>query len=144
MQDLSNIKKPTNGRRKGGRSVTTFAKRLKYAMDQAGLKQAGLAEKSSAPRSAISQYLSGRNIPGPERMRALAEATGVSLGFLTGEPPLGGNGAAPDKENQHGGSSPVPGEKQSVCPGGPPAWQPPLRERCPWYGRQVQLLHKPD
>ena len=50
--------------------METFAKRLKYAMDQAGLKQAGLAEKSGAPRSAISQYLSGRNIRGPERMRA--------------------------------------------------------------------------
>ena len=71
--------------------MDTFAKRLKYAMDQAGLKQASLAEKSGAPRSAISQYLSGRNIPGPERMRALAEATRVSLGFLTGEekPPAG-------------------------------------------------------
>ena len=71
--------------------METFAKRLKYAMDQAGLKQAGLAEKSGAPRSAISQYLSGRNIPGPERMRALAEATSVSLGFLIGEekPPTG-------------------------------------------------------
>ena len=71
--------------------MDTFAKRLKYAMDQAGLKQASLAEKSGAPRSAISQYLSGRNIPGPERMRALAEATSVSLGFLTGEekPPAG-------------------------------------------------------
>ena len=71
--------------------MDTFAKRLKYAMDQAGLKQAGLAEKSGAPRSAISQYLSGRNIPGPERMRALAEAASVSLGFLTGEekPPAG-------------------------------------------------------
>lgn len=65
--------------------METFAKHLKYAMDQVGLKQAGLAEKSGAPRSAISQYLSGRNIPGPERMRALAEATSVSLGFLTGE-----------------------------------------------------------
>ena len=65
--------------------METFAKRLKYAMDQAGLKQEGLAENSGAPRSAISQYLSGRNIPGPERMRALADATNVSLGFLTGE-----------------------------------------------------------
>lgn len=71
--------------------MDTLAKRLKYAMDQAGLKQASLAEKSGAPRSAISQYLSGRNIPGPERMRALAEAASVSLGFLTGEekPPAG-------------------------------------------------------
>ena len=71
--------------------MDTFAKRLKYAMDQAGLKQAGLAEKSGAPRSAISQYLSGRNSPGPERMRALAEDASIPIGFLTGEekPPAG-------------------------------------------------------
>ncbi len=71
--------------------MNTFAKRLRCAMHMAGLKQSELAKKSGAPRSAISQYLSGRNTPGPERMRALAEATGVSLGFLTGEekPPVG-------------------------------------------------------
>ena len=68
--------------------MDTFAKRLKYAMDETDMNQAGLAAKTGAPRSAISQYLSGRNIPGPERMRALADATGVSLEFLSGaEPP---------------------------------------------------------
>ena len=55
--------------------METFAKRLKYAMDQTGLKQAGLAEKSGAPRSAISQYLSGRNIPGLNYSARLGKET---------------------------------------------------------------------
>ena len=70
-------------------SMDTFAKRLRYAMDQAGLKQAELAEKSGAPRSAISQYLSGHNIPGPKRMQALADATEVPLSILNGQIPAG-------------------------------------------------------
>ncbi|MCM1236130.1 MAG: helix-turn-helix domain-containing protein [Ruminococcus flavefaciens] len=62
-----------------------FAKRLKLALEQAGMKQSELAEKIGAPRSAVSQYLSGKNEPGAERMAAIAAATGVSAGFLMGE-----------------------------------------------------------
>lgn len=65
--------------------MDTFAVRLKCAMDKAGMKQAELAEKIGAPRSAISQYLSGKNAPSKERLQALADATGVSPGFLSGE-----------------------------------------------------------
>ena len=83
--------------------METFAKRLKYAMDQSRMKQSELAEKSGAPRSAISQYLSGRDIPGPERMRALADATSVSLGFLTGE------------EKPRAGTEPPPVKKISTA-----------------------------
>lgn len=66
-------------------SQETFAARLKYAMDKAELKQADLAEKSGAPRSAISQYLSGKNVPSPGRLEALATATGATVAFLKGE-----------------------------------------------------------
>ena len=65
----------------------TFAARLRLAMNQANMKQLDLAEKSGAPRSAISQYLAGKNIPGSDRLQALADATGVSAGFLSGEEP---------------------------------------------------------
>lgn len=65
----------------------TFAARLRQAMNQANMKQLDLAEKSGAPRSAISQYLAGKNMPGPDRLQALADATGVSAGFLSGEEP---------------------------------------------------------
>lgn len=68
--------------------MDTIAKRLKYAMDMAGLKQSGLAQKIGAPRSAVSQYLSGHMEPGTARMQALADATGVTVGFLDGSEPL--------------------------------------------------------
>ena len=56
--------------------TTTFAWRLKNAMEQAGLNQADLSRRAGASRAAISQYLSGKNIPGLERIAALADATG--------------------------------------------------------------------
>ena len=65
--------------------MESFAQRLRYAMNQAGMKQAELAEKSGVTPSAVSQYMSGKNVPGKARLLALAEATGVSPGFLSGE-----------------------------------------------------------
>lgn len=62
----------------------TFASRLRVAMIGAGLNQAELAARSGASRAAISQYLSGRNIPTIDRMKALADATGVSFDYLFG------------------------------------------------------------
>lgn len=52
----------------------TFAERLKYAMEQADMSQSALSEKAGASKAAISQYLSGKNTPGPERVKALADA----------------------------------------------------------------------
>ena len=48
--------------------MNTFAKRLKYAMEQADLKQSALSEQAGISKAAISQYLSGKNTPGPERV----------------------------------------------------------------------------
>ena len=62
-----------------------FAGRLKLAMGQARIKQSELAAKIGAPRSAVSQYLSGKNEPGADRLAAIAEATGVTIDFLTGK-----------------------------------------------------------
>ena len=60
--------------------MKTFAERLKYAMGESGLNQSTLSERTGASKAAISQYLSGKNTPGPERVKALADATGVSFG----------------------------------------------------------------
>lgn len=75
--------------------MTAFAERLKYAMDQADMSQSALSEKAGASKAAISQYLSGKNTPGPERVKALADATGVTFDYLMGygtapvaEPPV--------------------------------------------------------
>ena len=64
-----------------------FVNRLRTAMDRAELKQAQLAEKIGAPRSAMSQYLAGKNLPGEERLEAMAQALGCSAGFLRGDEP---------------------------------------------------------
>ena len=91
--------------------MNTFAERLKYAMEQADMSQSALSEKAGASKAAISQYLSGKNTPGPERIKALADVTGVTFDFLMGY------GAAPVKdapppgeEDQREGSGPVYGQ----------------------------------
>lgn len=63
---------------------TIFAERLRCAMEQAGMSQSALAEQSGASKAAISQYLSGKNIPSPDRIKALADATGVTFSYLLG------------------------------------------------------------
>lgn len=62
----------------------TFAERLKYAMEQANMSQSALSEKAGASKAAISQYLSGKNTPNQERIKALADVTGVTFDFLMG------------------------------------------------------------
>ena len=52
--------------------MTTFAERLKNAMEQANMSQSALSEQAGASKAAISQYLSGKNTPGPDRIKALA------------------------------------------------------------------------
>lgn len=64
--------------------MKTFSERLKYAMGEAGLTQSGLAEKAAVSKAAVSQYLSGKNTPGADRVKLLADATGVSFEFLMG------------------------------------------------------------
>lgn len=61
-----------------------FAERLRRAMEQSGMNQVELAGRIGASKSAVSQYLSGINVPGNERMQAIAEATGVSFPYLLG------------------------------------------------------------
>ena len=82
--------------------MTTFAERLKNAMEQANMSQSALSEQAGASKAAISQYLSGKNTPGPDRIKALADATGVSFDYLMGY------GAA-HQEDQREGSRPVHG-----------------------------------
>lgn len=64
--------------------MTTFAERLKNAMEQTNVSQSDLSRRTGASKAAISQYLSGKNTPGPDRIKALADATGVSFDYLMG------------------------------------------------------------
>ena len=53
--------------------MTTFAERLKNAMEQANMSQSALSEQAGASKAAISQYLSGKNTPGPDRTKNFME-----------------------------------------------------------------------
>lgn len=64
--------------------MKTFSERLKYAMTQANLTQRQLAQATGASPAAVSQYLSGKNTPNADRVKSLADATGVSFDFLMG------------------------------------------------------------
>lgn len=64
--------------------TTTFAERLKNAMEQANMSQSDLSRRTGASKAAISQYLSGKNTPNIERITALADATGVTFDYLIG------------------------------------------------------------
>ena len=127
--------------------MTTFAERLKNAMEQANMSQSALSEQAGASKAAISQYLSGKNTPGPDRIKALADATGVSFDYLMGygaapvaEPPIKKISV---KEDHHRRCGPVPWEKQAVCEDRPSAWPSSLRERCSRNRRLLELLHQP-
>lgn len=64
---------------------SVFANRLQKAMEKSNLTQTELSYMIGASKSAISQYLSGLNVPGEKRMKAIADATGVTVGFLRGD-----------------------------------------------------------
>ena len=64
--------------------MKNFSEGLKYAMAQANMSQSALSEKSGCSKAAISQYLSGKNTPGPAKVKGLADALGVSVEYLMG------------------------------------------------------------
>lgn len=64
--------------------MTTFAIRLKTAMDQAHINQSALSTATGIGKPSISQYLSGKNEPQKNNMEKIVTATGVSLDFLMG------------------------------------------------------------
>lgn len=59
-----------------------FADNLKMIMTERGITQADLSKLTGIGRSSISQYLSGKNEPTPERKVIIAEAVGCSVDEL--------------------------------------------------------------
>ena len=62
-----------------------FAERLKQAMYSGNLNQVDLANAVGASKAAVSQYLSGKNMPTENRIKALADVVGVSVDFIVFE-----------------------------------------------------------
>lgn len=64
--------------------MTTFSDRLRYFMEQKGLKQADLVERTKINKSSISEYLSGNYEPKQRNIYKLAVALGIKPSQLMG------------------------------------------------------------
>lgn len=53
---------------------------------QSGLTQREIAKRAGISKSTLSAYVTGKNYPQPEQMKALADVFGVSVGDLTSAP----------------------------------------------------------
>lgn len=61
-----------------------FHKRLKEMMDNRGMKQKDLVEKTGIEKSLISSYLSGRYIPKDDKVQLIAKALNCDPLWLIG------------------------------------------------------------
>ncbi|MBQ3610855.1 MAG: helix-turn-helix domain-containing protein [Firmicutes bacterium] len=64
--------------------TSTFPERLRTILNETGIRQTDLCEKAGIGKSAMSQYLHGAFIPKQAKLSAIAEALGVSEGWLMG------------------------------------------------------------
>ena len=64
--------------------TSTFSERLKTILEETGIRQTDLCDKAGIGKSAMSQYLHGAFVPKQAKLSAIAEALGVSEGWLMG------------------------------------------------------------
>ena len=64
--------------------TTTFAERLKHAMNEAHMSQSDLSSKTGITKASVSQYLSGKNQPREDKILLMADALKASPDFLMG------------------------------------------------------------
>jgi transcriptional regulator with XRE-family HTH domain len=63
--------------------------RLKFLLEERGLKQIWLALKTGIPENRMSEYVTGRRIPRAGDARRIADALGVKKEYLWGTNPEG-------------------------------------------------------
>ena len=64
--------------------MAVFDERLKTAMKNKNVSQSELCQLTSIPKSAMSQYVSGKFIPRQDRLMEMARLLGVEPGWLLG------------------------------------------------------------
>ena len=64
--------------------ITTFAQRMKEAMDIRGMIQQDVADLTNVHRANISQYVNGKRVPKSDNLYQLAKALNVSETWLLG------------------------------------------------------------
>lgn len=64
--------------------MSVFSERLSQALKSQGITQAELSSRTGIPKSAISQYLSGKFSPKQDRVYLICKVLGVSPAWITG------------------------------------------------------------
>ena len=64
--------------------MTSFAKQLYCALEDRNMSQKQLSEMTGISKASVSQYLSGKNVPGLEKINLIAKAVDVPLERLMG------------------------------------------------------------
>ncbi len=62
--------------------MNIFVKRLRGIMEERQLSQADIVAMTGISKAAISQYLSGKNVPRSDSIKTIAEALGVSVEYF--------------------------------------------------------------
>lgn len=65
--------------------MSIFGKRLKTAMQQLNLKQSQVAGITGCSKGAVSQYLSGKNVPSADKQRDIAASLGLDTDYFEQE-----------------------------------------------------------
>ena len=71
-------------KKKESDKVAELRDRLREALSNVGMKPIELSEKTGIPKSMVSYYLSGKNIPKSDRVYQIAQVLGVSEAWLLG------------------------------------------------------------
>lgn len=64
--------------------MSVFSERLSQALKSQGVTQAELSSRTGIPKSAISQYISGKFSPKQDRVYLICKVLGVSPAWITG------------------------------------------------------------
>jgi transcriptional regulator with XRE-family HTH domain len=113
------------------RASAPFPDRLEQIMKRRGITQSELAEAVDASQSAVSQWLSGRKAPSPEKLRVVARVLKVTPQWLEGQ-----------------GVAPIPARDERTAT--PPTtalqwwWRPEPPDKARDYGNPNVWTFKPD
>jgi len=64
---------------------SVFMQRMKETMQEKGIRQTDLVEKTGIDKGALSSYMNGRYMPNAEKVAKIAKALGVSVDYLLGK-----------------------------------------------------------
>lgn len=93
-----------------------FSIRLKQLREDAGMSQADLASRIDVSQSTVGMWESGKNMPKPKTLNALAGLFGVSVDYL-----IGNSDTAPMQEQDAGNNAPDRAPRYFVNPPEPQA-----------------------